>query len=540
MTRQLVLRWPDWAAVAAAVTSGPSSSAPAAVFHANRVVAATPAARHHDVTPGVRRRDAQARCPSLTIHEADTARDARAFEPILHALDVLTPRIELTVPGTCAFATRGPSRYWGGDDALAARAFDLAVSAGPAGPDGDGALMPSVAIADTGFTARVAALVHAGRSTVIAPGESAAFLAPLPVAALLDGSVHPPTAAQRELVDLLTRLGLRTLGSFAALDAGDVTGRFGPVGVLAHRCASGLDDTPLAAQPPPPELAIGVELDPPAEQVAQVAFVVRASAEELHDRLAAQGLACTRIVIEAETEHGEHHARMWRQDGALRPAAIVERLRWQLDAWLSLPSGATNAPTAGVSFVRLIPDEVIPDDGRQLGFWGGATQADERAHRGIGRLSAMVGHAGVLVPEWRGGRGPSEQLVLVPAETVDLAARVESPVVPVDAPPWPGRIPPPHPATVYAQPIDCALHDGVGRPALVGARGAWRTDPSAITIGERTREITSWSSPWLYDERWWDPLRHHRRVRAQVVLDDGTAHLLVAERGRWQVEATYD
>ncbi|NIS33406.1 MAG: hypothetical protein GWN73_23965, partial [Actinobacteria bacterium] len=35
------------------------------------------------------------------------------------ALDDVTPRIEITRPGTCAFATRGPSRYFGGDEAVA-------------------------------------------------------------------------------------------------------------------------------------------------------------------------------------------------------------------------------------------------------------------------------------------------------------------------------------------------------------------------------------------------------------------------------------
>jgi protein ImuB len=535
VTRQLVLRCPDWPVTAAMTAAGVPADSPAAVFHANRVVAASPAARRSTVVPGMRRREAQARCPSLAVHEVDPARDARAFEPVLHALELLTPRIELAEPGTCSFATRGPSRYWGGDEALAHRAWELAVGALSAA-----APTPAAAIADSGFTARAATLVHPGGATVVPPGGAAAFLAPLPVGLLLDAAAQTPGAPQRELVDLFTRLGLRTLGAVAALPVGDVTGRFGPVGVHAHRCAGGADDAPLDARRPPPDLASVTVLDPPAEQVAQVAFAVRAGAEELHDRLAGQGLACTRIVIEVETEHGEHHARVWRQEGALRPATIVERLRWQLDGWLSLPEGAANAATAGVSMVRLIPDEVVPDDGRQLGFWGGATQADERAHRGIARLTGMLGHDQVLVPEWRGGRGPGEQLVLVPADTVDLSARVDAPVMPADPPPWPGRVPPPFPAVVRRVPVACELLDHAGRPVLVGARGAWRSEPAVLVTGGRSRRVEAWSSPWLYDERWWDPLGHRRCVRLQVTVDDGTAHMLLAERGAWHLEATYD
>ena len=109
--RTLVLCCPDWSVVAA----GAEPEQPFAVVHANRVVAASPAARCEAVELGLRRREAQARCPGLVVVAADPARDARAFEPVAIALDALTPRIELTRPGRLAFATRGPSRYFGGD-----------------------------------------------------------------------------------------------------------------------------------------------------------------------------------------------------------------------------------------------------------------------------------------------------------------------------------------------------------------------------------------------------------------------------------------
>ena len=89
-----------------------------------------------------------------------------------------------------------------------------------------------------------------------------------------------------------------------------------------------------------------------------------------------------------------------------------------------MPVGAVDAPTAGVALVRLIPDEVVPDKGRQLGFWGGQTQADERAWRALAWVGEMVGREAVTVAVWRGGRGPHDELALVPADTVDLEARV--------------------------------------------------------------------------------------------------------------------
>jgi len=101
----------------------------------------------------------------------------------------------------------------------------------------------------------------------------------------------------------------------------------------------------------------------------------------------------------------------------------------------------------------LAPDEVIPARGRQLGFWGGETEADERAKRALARVHALLGPDAVRVPEWRGGRGPNEQLRLVPAQNVELQGRTVLPSA-VSRPPWPGQLPLPSPAIVYEHPCD--------------------------------------------------------------------------------------
>jgi protein ImuB len=96
--RTLVVRCPDWPIVAAGV---PLDVA-AAVLHANRVVATSPAARAQDIARHHRRREAQARHPSLLVLERDLDRDARVFEPVVAALDALTPRVEVAEPGRVA------------------------------------------------------------------------------------------------------------------------------------------------------------------------------------------------------------------------------------------------------------------------------------------------------------------------------------------------------------------------------------------------------------------------------------------------------
>jgi protein ImuB len=536
-TRTLALWCPDWPLVAA----GAGRDEPAAVFSANRVVACTPAARAHGVRRHQRRREAQARCPELAVLAHDPSRDARVFEPVAAAMEALTPRIELTRPGQLAFPTLGPSRYWGGDQALAERALTLAAGALDGGPP------IRVGVADGPFTAALAARAAspARPVLVVAPGGSAGFLAPLPLTAL-----DAP-----ELTDVLGRLGLRCLGDLAALTASDVLARFGAQGLTAWHLAAGLDEKPPATEPPPPELTVAAELDPPAEQVGPAAFVARGLAGELYRRLTERGSACTRVVVGAETEHGEVIERVWRCGdagggrndgagwdagaGAFTAAALADRVRWQLDGWLTGSSRCR--PTAGISRLWLAPEEVVAATGRQLGFWGSDAATGDRATRAVARVQGLLGTGAVAVPEWRGGRDPVEQVALVEAEAVDLESeRPASRAGWVEAP-WPGRIPPPAPAVLPPEPLSAEVTDARGRPVGVSGRGEVSAAPARLRVeGGRWQAITGWAGPWPVEERWWDPGRRRRRARFQLVTAAGAAHLAVLEAGQWHLTATYD
>jgi len=538
--RTLVVLGADWPVLAAGVPP----DEPAAVLRANRVVSCSPAARDEGVTCGQRRREAQGRCPGLVVLEPDDARDARAFEAVVAAVESFTPRIEITRPGRCAVSTRGPSRYFGGDDALAAlvheRVRDLLSERGWPGA-------ASVGVADGPFAAGLAAESAGSAGSagvrVIAAGATARFLAPRPVAVLDRAGL----ADAPGLIDVLGRLGLRTLGAVAALPAADLVARFGVDGQVAHRLARGLDERPPDTRIPAPVLRVEAELDPPAERVDTATFVAKALADDLHARLDHLGLACTRVAILAETEHGESLERLWRHEGALTPGAIADRVRWQLDGWLT--GSAAHRPTSGITLLALVPDEVVAATGRQLGFWGGETAVDERAVRAFARVQGLLGTDAVTVPEWRGGRGPGDQVVRVPVHAVDLerldgagrpAARPDS-----VAGPWPGQLPAPAPSTVYPEPLAVEVLDGAGTLVQVSGRGLVSAPPSRLSpAGSAGRsaghEVVAWAGPWLVDERWWDPPAHRRRARFQVVTADGRAHLLAVEGGRWWVEATYD
>ncbi len=526
--RLLVAWFPHWPVVTA--LGGRVDDVPAAVLRSGRVLAASRRARQEGVRPGQRRREAQARCPRLELLADDPERDARRFEPVVRAVGGLVPLLEAGEPGTLSFATRGPSRYAGGDEALAERVAALCRDALP----GSGHRL-GVGIAAGRFAAMVAARRSAatGRAVVIEPGEaaSARFLAGFPLRTL-----HDPGGLPAGFVELLGRLGLRRLGELAGFGTADLLARFGELGVLAHRFAGAADDRPLGAAPPPAELAVARHLDDPLAQLDTLVFIARQAANELHATLAGGGIVVTRLLVEAETEHGERSERAWYRSEGLGASAIVERVRWQLDGWARRPGGLTG----GVTVLRLSALEVRPDDGRQHGLWGGQSEADEWAARAAARVAGLLGDGAVVVPEWSGGRGPGQhRLVPVGSSDLDPAARRRALGAPVPTRPWPGRLPVPSPAWVLPEPQPCEVLDDEDRPVRVSGRGVLSASPTVVVAGRDRRRVVAWAGPWPVEERWWDPQRSSRRARFQLVDERGDALLVELSGGRWQLTARY-
>lgn len=554
-SRTLVVWCPDWPAVAAARQAGRPASDPVAVFHANRVQACTAAARAEGVQVGMRRRDAQSRCPELLITQVDPDRDGRLFEPVAAAVESLAPGVEILRPGVVACPARGPSRYFGSDIAAAERIVDVVEALD---------VECSVGVADV----LAVAVLAAHRAVIVPPGGAAAFCAALPIGELArDPAICPPERAA--LIDLLIRLGITTAGAFAALPEHKVATRFGADGLQAHRLANGLGERGLSRRQIPEELTVVQVCDPPLERVDTAAFAARALAERFHARLADAGLACTRLEITAVTERGATLSRIWRCAAPLTPAATADRLRWQLDGWLTAgrtvpggpggtngPGGSTGpgsigagsngaVPSGGpgaISKLILEPVEAIGAGRIQYGLWGSDGHDDQRAGWAFARVQGLLGPESVLSPVLSGGRSAVDRVALVPWGDERVTPRSPSD-------PWPGAIPAPSPSRILlpgpGQDDDrVTILDDSGMAVRLTDRGLLTGEPAwLIREGEGTpgpQRIDAWAGPWLLDERWWAGDHRPAGARVQIVTEPGVALLLrIVPRG-WQVEGMYD
>ncbi len=517
--RTITLRWSDWPAS----SLGHPPDRPVAVIVANRLIAVSPGASAHGVAVGERRRTALRACPDLLIAERDPAVELAAFESVLEVLAAYTPGVELVDPGHIRLPARGPSRLFGGEQALLERLSGDLRSIRPAGWPA-----PGIGVADGRALSALAALrsVLAGRPEVVPPEASTDRVADLPVSWLAEIGEVPI-----DLVSLLDRLGIRRLGDLAELAVPDVVSRFGPVGLHAHRLANGVDERPVNTVVHETTLAVEMAVDEPIHEASAVVFAARERAERLIGQVASSGRVCVAVRIIIETEHSERSEHCWYREEGLSAAAVIDRVRWQVEAWTRRPG----AITSGVVLVRLTAEQVRADDGSQEGLWGGRSERDDAALRAVTRLMSLAGDGAVEVPVWEGGRSPVERYRWVGADTVDLldTARVHR----GDAS-WPGSIPAPAPSIVHEHPLDVELLDEVGEPVMVTGRGEVSATPLTLVDGSRSRAVSAWAGPWPLHERWWSPTGR-RSARLQVVLDDGTAHLVAVQRRQWSIEATY-
>ena len=533
--RVLVLIVPDWSALAAALAADALPTAPVAVMHANRVVSANAPARARGVDSGMTVRAARGRCPELLLAPREAETEARLFAAAAQALDDAVARFTVLGPGAVSIPADS-LRHTHADESAAVEHLLNALTERTGWE-----FLPG--IADTPF----AALLAARTATRVEPGRTGEFLAAQPTRALdaalvLDETLEPSVLS--DLVSVLERLGLRTLGAFADLDPADVGTRFGPLGLRLRDLARGRGHRGLRDHSRAEDLVVEVPLDPPTPRTDVLAFRARAAAAQLFTEVRRRALVCTQVTIRLTATGGQVSARTWRLED-MSDNRVADRARWQAEGWLTAQPAAKRtsgqaanpvstsdpAPTSdtdeGIALLTLLAAELATPLATQRSLLDRSSGAV--AHS-LERLQGLFGLDAVLVPGLQGGRDPQETNLWTPWQQAPRPDRDPEA-------PWPGAIPAPHPVRILRTPVE--LLDTAGAPVVARSTGL-DSAPATLRIpGASTHRIVDHSSPWPVETGWWDPAVRQRRVRLQVLAEDGAAFLLCREDGQWRLVGEY-
>ncbi|GHG76911.1 DNA polymerase Y family protein [Comamonas sp. JC664] len=339
-----------------------------AVRGQRRVAFASTSALRAGVRPGLSLTAATALEPALRHFDYRPEEELRALTALGEALLPLAPGFQLSAPDGL-WLDAGAAHLCGSEEALGTRMLALCSELG---------YRAHVVVASEAFTSRAVARHGARRLEVVAPGESARALAPLPLSAL---EVRDSAAT------LFSALGLTTLGEVAALPAGAVVARAGAAGTRVHARCRGEDDTPFVPAVLETVLEERVVLDFPAESFEPLRFALKTLMDRLGARLSGRGRAAVRLTFTLKLDPTGHRSvTLTLARPTARAKLLHELARHRLEE-LRLEN-----PVAEVS-ARV--DEHSEDAGQQLAL-GDAPEGDAALEVVLSRLATTLGEASLF------------------------------------------------------------------------------------------------------------------------------------------------
>lgn len=406
--------------------------------------------------------DARALCPDLLTRPADPMAQAQGLVALQRWAARYCPWVARDGPDGLALDISGAAHLQGGEQALRA---DLQGRLARMGFDA------RVAIADTRGAAW--AVAHFSGGGIVPPGAQARALASLPLAAL---RLDP------DMVDGLSRLGLRILRDLEQVPRATLPRRFGPDLLRRLDQALGRLPEPLSPDPAPPHFAVRLSLPEPVGRVDDIRAGLVRLLDRLCQNLRGAEMGARRLLLEAARVDGTPAlveiglARPMRDAPAM--AALFDRALDGMEAGYGIDALRLSAPV-----VEALPVQQVTTDGARAG--------DDLADL-LTRLCNRVGFENVT------RFLPASSHIPEKAHVVAAAAYSDP------APDWPAP-PAPRPLVLFApEPIA-----GSGR--RVPACFRWRGQDWQV-VGARGPERISpeW---WLDDPDWRSGLRDYWLVQ---------------------------
>jgi len=321
-----------------------------------------------------------------------------------------------------------------------------------------------------------------------------------------------------DLLSILTRWGLRTLGDLARISRASVRARLGAMGMRWHQAACGEALTPLVPSTEPPRFVERLEIEWPVDNLEALSFVLARLCDDLSASLERADRGAVIVATRLRLVTRVVHERVLNLPAPMRDSRVLRTL-----ILLDLES---HSPEAAVDRVEVEVD-VTPGRILQGSLLARAVPSAENLATLIARLGALIGETRVGAPLAADthdertvtmgtfaigdqGRGQRSSDFLLPSALCPLPClrRFRLPVA--------ARVDVDRNVPVRVTPALRGLSGG----RVVVCAGPWRTSGR-------------W---WALDRSAWD------RDEWEVELADGAVYRLARHRatGQWELEGILD
>ncbi|WP_431016902.1 Y-family DNA polymerase [Bradyrhizobium pachyrhizi] len=365
--------------------------------------------------------NARAICPELTVYDADPAADLKTLNDIADWCDRFTPLVALDAPYGLFLDITGCAHLFGGERAL------LQIVTGALSRRG---FAVSAAIAGTSIAARTLTRTASGK--IVADGEEAAAVGPLPVSAL---------GADAAVTTGLRRAGLKTIGDVASRAPHEISARFGAAFTTLLGHALGQGDAPISPRKPLPDYIVEKRFPEPVATDTVIALTLSSLAKMLVAAMDKQGKGARQLEASFFRTDGAVRAIMVETGRPVTRPEMIDRLfRERLDA-LNDPLD----PGFGFDLIRLAAGrtEIVVQQQRDL---DATIHDNDELSALIDRIAARIGGKRVVVHLPLESHIPERSALALPAQHHLAAAGAAA---------WPERVagePPLRPLRLFERP----------------------------------------------------------------------------------------
>ena len=500
------------------------------------IVQLTPSAQGYGVAPGLTASQAMARCAELVIKARSPAQEKSATEVLLQTAYAFSSNIESTAPGVCTLELKGlgfgsngaAAQQWAEKIIEVLAQFQLEAKIGLA-------VTPELALLAARRANPVLTLENESK-TLLTPagiektcfrhpaGRSDPACGPDACSALPDSArafesfpisaLEPP----QEILDILQRWGIQTIGALLALGKDNVAERLGPGAVELFNRVSPDAPRPLKLAAPAEEFSEQMDFENEIETVEPLLFVLRRFVEQLSRRLELIYLVIAEFHLQLGLSSGAQYERLFKIPA---PTGNIEILFRMLQTHLE--TVRTDSP---ITSLRLAAKPAKPE-ARQFGLFESALRDPNQFAETLARLSALCGSDRVGTPQLETTHRPD-------------AFKVAQAFLSADSPDFPIRRSNqrmesrPNPSTGMS-----ALSLRRFRPPLPSHIEFREEKPSLLRSHIFVGAIVETRGPFFSSGNWWDSGRWARE-EWDVETSDGSLYRIFRSSEGCFVEGVYD
>ena len=459
-----------------------------------RICEATESARVAGIGEGLTSTQALARCATVSIRPRSIGLETAATDAVLQCAYGFSPYIEATSAGLCTLDLRGLAALKEGDPLSLAR-WAGQLRQALAGLN----LRARIGVGPTPNIARHAARWAEGIEIVEDPKQ---FIATLPVMALEPSS---------DVVDILGKWGIRTVGELLALGQEAVGDRLGLEALALFAAASTGATRPLKLVQPSATFEETFEFEQEIETLEPLLFILRRFVDQLARRLNGVGLVAELLTLKLRLESGETLERRLRIPEATREAETLFRM-----IQTHLETIRASSPIRSVSLAANPGRPQV----KQFGLFETVLRDPRQFQETLARLAALLGEDRVGTPVLENSHRP-DAYRLAPPDFENAPDSLRSRVAEILRATPLRRIRPAVPARVETE--------GDGTEATpVSLRCAVTNGRLQVTVG-----------PWRASGQWWEP-GAWQREEWDASTSEGKVIRLVRQPAGWSVEGVLD